>query len=295
MGPWHYLPNPWRQAVLDLPRDRFATLEEIRFRLNRPVYLYGTGWQAPLSEKVVSAEDMERIVAVLAEYSLYARADELSRGYLTLAGGHRVGIAGRAVVVRGHVESVRQISGLNVRVARAVMGPGQALWERIEAEGLPLGGVLLISPPRAGKTTLLRDLIRVLSDQGRRIVVVDERSEISGFGGTGGSGHDLGMHTDVLDGWPKKEGIEVALRTLGPELIAVDELGDGGDLQAVFKARYSGVGMLATVHARSRADLVARREYRECLESGVFDAVVTLAAQPAPGTVTEVWTYGGRR
>lgn len=294
MGPWQYLPNPWRQAICDLPRNRFTTLEEIRFRVNRPVHLYGTGWEAPLTHaaapETVGAAELERVLGVLVDHSLYARADELRQGFITLPGGHRVGIAGRAVLRGGRVETMRHITGLNLRVARAVQGPADVLLRLLGRQRVTVGSVLLVSPPRAGKTTLLRDLVRILSDQGRRIVVVDERSEIAGSGGAGVFGHDVGRHTDVLDGWPKPQGIDVALRTLGPDMIAVDELGGDDDVAALWRARHSGVDVLATAHARSRQELIVRPHYREFVEQGGFRAVVTLSPSPVPGTVEEVWT-----
>lgn len=294
MGPWQYLPNPWRQALMDLPRDRSATLEEIRFRIGRPVYLYGTGWKMPLSRPDVpgsiSAAEIERVVEVLVDHSLYARADELRQGYITLPGGHRVGIAARAVVDGGRVVTIRQITGINMRVGRAVVGPGERLLDLLATRSVEDGSWLLVSPPRAGKTTLLRDVVRILSDRGRRVVVVDERSEIAGFGGAGVFGHDLGAHTDVLDGWPKADGIGVALRTLGPDVIAVDELGEGRDLEAVWRARNSGVDVLATVHARSLEEVKARSSYRGLLDRDGFTAAVVLAARPIPGTIRQLWT-----
>lgn len=293
MEPWQYLPNPWRQAITVLPRNRSATLEEIRFRIGRPVYLYGTGWHEPLSSAgvptAVSLAELDRVLGVLVEHSLYTRSEEMRNGYITLPGGHRVGIAARAVVHDGHIETIRQVTGLNMRVGRAVIGPGARLLDQLAHQRIVPGSLLLASPPRAGKTTLLRDLVRFLSDQGRRIVVIDERSEIAGYGGAGVFGHDLGCHTDVLDGWPKSEGIEAALRTLGPDLIAVDELGSGPDVDAVWRARYSGVDVLATLHARFPEDLWARAPYGQLLDQGAFEAVVFLSGDPVPGTVAKIW------
>lgn len=292
MGPWQYLPNPWRQAIMDLPRDRLATLEEIRFRVHRPVTLYGGARSdALLTDEVpsvVTPVELERVLSILVEHSLYARNEELREGFVTLPGGHRVGVAGRAVLKEGRVETVRQVSGLNLRVARAALGPAERLLKQLHEKGFARGSILLLSPPRAGKTTLLRDLVRVLSNRGRRIVVVDERSEIAGFGGAGVSGYDVGCHTDVLDGWPKRHGIEVAIRTLGPDVIAVDELGGTDDVDALWQARYSGVDILATAHARSQAELSERPRYRELLEQGGFDVVVTLSGYPAPGTILDL-------
>lgn len=296
MDPWQYLPNPWRQAMQELPETVSADLEEIRFRVDRPVHLYGPGWNRPMVHPDVpdplTAADLDRIVGVLVDYSVYARVEELRQGFITLPGGHRVGIAGRAVVKNGRIEMLRQVSGLNMRVGRQIIGPAQSLVEKLRALGVG-GSWLLVSPPRAGKTTLLRDTVRFLGNEGRRVVVVDERSEIAGFGGAGVFGCDLGYHTDVLDGWPKSRGIETALRTLGPDVIAVDELGGADDLTAVVRARYSGVDVVATVHARSKDDLFQRPEMLPILRNGAFDAVVVLAANPRPGTVVDVWTWAG--
>lgn len=298
MEVWQYLPNPWRQALAELPLDRSTTLEEIRFRVNRPAQIYGTGWNQPLLlyERLLETNSVEldRIVGVLVEHSLYARADELRHGYITLPEGHRVGIAGRAVMLHGRVDTVRQISSLNVRVAHQVLGAGHRLIEQQGFAGEKWSW-LLVSPPRAGKTTLLRDMVRYFGDRQRRVVVVDERSEIAGLAGAGGRGFDLGCHTDVLDGWPKPDGIEAALRTLGPDIIAVDELGDENDLNAVAQARFSGVQVLATVHARTSEDLQRRTHLEKALLDGTFDALVFLTATPVPGTVAQVLTNLGEK
>lgn len=288
MHAWQYLPNPWRQALLDLARDkRCSDLEEVRFRVDRPVYLYHSGWSVPLLIDGValstSAVELDRIVGVLVDHSLYARVNELRQGFVTLPGGHRVGIVGRAVSHHGQVETIGRISGINLRVARAVVGPGEVLTEHLTSL-TGRGSWLLASPPRAGKTTILRDMVRFLGNQGWRVVVVDERSEIAGYGGAGVPGFDLGLHTDVLDAWPKSEGIEVAVRTLGPDIIAVDELGDASDFDAIAAARYAGVRVLATVHATNPDDL--SMTWHKSL--GMFDALVYLTAHPNPGTVSRI-------
>ncbi|MDA8193013.1 MAG: stage III sporulation protein AA [Thermaerobacter sp.] len=291
-GPWQYLPNPWRQEIAQLSEETHRTLEEIRFRLGRPVLLYGPDWIEALAgdgPRSLDGPQMERILAVLVDHSIYARVDELRQGYVTLPGGHRVGVAGRAVVANGRVETVNQVYGLNMRRARAVPEAGAHLLRRLAGLGVRGGSLLLLSPPRCGKTTLLRDLCRTLSDRGVRTVVIDERSEIAGLGGVGGPGFDLGLHTDVLDGWPKPDGIAVALRVLSPDLLIVDELGPDADVAAVRQARYGGVDVVATIHAGSMADLAMRPGLAELVDAGAFDALVLLSRRLGPGTVERVW------
>lgn len=288
MHAWQYLPNPWRQALTDLARDKhWSDLEEVRFRVDRPVYLYHSEGSGPLLIDGIAvptnAVELERVVGVLVDHSLYARVNELRQAFVTLPGGHRVGVAGRAVAHHGQIKTIGHISGINLRVARAIVGPGETLVERLTSLA-GMGSWLLVSPPRAGKTTILRDMVRFLGNQGWRVVVVDERSEIAGYGGAGVREFDLGLHTDVLDGWPKPQGIEAAVRTLGPDVIAVDELGGSRDFDAVAAARYAGVHVLATVHAKNPDDL--EMTWQRSLE--MFDAVVYLTAHPKPGTVSRI-------
>lgn len=293
---WEYLPNPWRHAISELPTAKRATLEEIRFRVGRPLHLYGTQWNVAVPELVPSVltfGHMEQLLSALVAHSLYTRVEEMRHGYITLPGGHRVGIAGRAVMHDGVITTMREISGINVRVGKTVIGPGDELLKKLQAEKVLPGSWLIASPPRGGKTTMLRDLVRVIGDHGQRVVVVDERSEVAGFGGTGASGYDLGYHTDVLDHWPKPEGIAVALRTLGPDVIAVDEVGDEEDLQAVRRARFAGVDVIATTHARTWEELMERSRYRQVLSDGTFHALVLLSSTPRAGTIVQVKRMGG--
>ena len=270
-------------------REQASGLEEMRFRVHRPVALYGAGWSTYLGPQgasdravglpVLEAEDIGALVERLADRSLYAHEHELAEGFLTLPGGHRAGLAGRAVLQQGRVATVRDWTGVDLRVARAVRGAADPVLRAVKA-AVPdraAPSLLLIGSPRTGKTTVLRDLIRQWSDAGQRLVVVDERSEIQG--GPGPGRFDLGAHTDVLDGWPKPAGLRAAVRALGPDAVAVDEVGGAEDVAALEWARRSGCAVLATAHAGDRAAARRHPVVGALLRNLVVDALVELGPQ----------------
>lgn len=295
MTPWQLLPHPWKDAVGLLSPFQSESLEEMRFRVGRPVMLYGNHWveelTGPQIPRTVSRGECERILDILVEHSLYAHLDELRQGYVTLPGGHRMGIAGRAVLAQNEIQTITDISGLNIRIARDVVGAAQDMYHRLTHLGLAHGSLLLAAPPRAGKTTIIRDYVRVLSNDGLRVVVVDERDEISGQA-PGDNGYDLGLHTDVLQRWPKAEGIHAAVRTLGPDVVVVDELGTQNDLEAVRFAQHAGVRVAATIHASHREDLLVNPWLKPLLDEGVFTAVIFLSRRQGPATVEDIWDTG---
>ncbi len=255
----HILPPSLRQEVDRLGED---TLQELRLRLGLVPQLVGSSRTVWL-EKPVSQQDLSYVVNTASQYSPWA-ASTVAQGYLTAAGGHRIGLCGQAVVQQGQVTGLRQVRSLCIRVAREIRGI---------AAGLPeTGNLLIIGPPGAGKTTLLRDLIRMRSDRGPgAVAVVDERGELFPEGL-----FSRGKRTDVLTGCGKREGVEMLLRTMGPQTIAVDEITAEADCQALHRAGWCGVNLLATAHASSRRDLETRPVYRTILEHGLFDLLVIL-------------------
>lgn len=284
--PWDFLPDRWGARLRALPAPAREAIEEVRFRVGRPVFVYASGAGSQvLDPGPVSADTLEGIVLRLVEHSLYARQDQLREAFFTLPGGHRVGVAGRAVIDGSRVRTVRDISGLNLRRGRAILGVADALWDALG--GPEPCSLLVVSPPRAGKTTLIRDVARTWSDQGHPTVVIDERGEIAGMVGAQAT-HAIGTHTDVLDGWPKAEGLRAAIRTLGPHLVVVDELGSADEAEAVETARRAGVQVVASVHGEGTGKTPAGRIAERLWQRGVFDARVTLSRRRGPGTIEEV-------
>ena len=203
-----------------------------------------------------------------------------------------MGIAGKAVVEDGRVKTVRDISSLNIRVAHEVKGCAEHVLPYL-MDGETFLDTLLISPPGAGKTTFLRDLIRELSNggtwgAGRNVSVVDERSEIAAcFGGVPQC--DLGPRTDVMDGCPKAEGMIMMLRSMAPQVLAVDEAGGEDEIQTMKYGMNCGCRILATVHGADIGDIMRRPVWRELAEEKIFSRYVVLSGVPMPGTVVGIY------
>ena len=279
-------------------------VDEIRVLAGRPLWVLlagGEGFvaeegrlvadprQAPTVTPAEVAACLERMTAS----SWYAVQEQARQGFLTLPGGHRVGLAGEVQVTGGRVERFRQVRGLVIRRARPVPGAAAGLLRWLVQPG-PAGGrlasTLLVGAPASGKTTLLRDLTRLASEGGaaglapRRVAVVDERGELAAAGA-----FDLGPRTAVLEHCPKAVGIGLALRALSPEVVVTDELGGADDAVAVAEAVHAGVAVLATAHARDPADLLGRRHLRPLVRAAAFDRIVQLDRWPVPGTCTAIY------
>lgn len=258
------LPVWMRQEVDELGRE---TLQELRLRLDLPPELIRANGNFRLKRRI-AADDLNYIVSAASRYSPWS-ATSTAQGYLTAPGGHRIGLCGDVVVQQGEMTGFRYVTSLCIRVARDFPGIAGDL------DGQS-GSILILGRPGSGKTTLLRDLIRHRSESGQgSVAVVDERGELfPRFGDA--SGFSIGCRTDILTGCSKKDGVEAALRTMGPETIAVDEITSEGDCTALIKAGWCGVRLIATAHAASFADLRSRPVYKPLVQSGIFDTLVLL-------------------
>ena len=255
-----------------------AGIEEIRIRIGRPPELRYAGQSCFLSE-TMTAEDIEEMLTFISRYSIYAYEEEIRQGYLTIEGGNRIGFAGQVRLENGQVCRMTNIRFLNIRIARERKGCAKELLPWLYEDGEFLN-TLLISKPGAGKTTYLRDCVRMISDgskmqAGRKVCVIDERSEIAACH-LGEPQNDVGQRTDVLDGCPKQEGMRMALRSLSPDLIAVDELGGRKDALAVEEMILNGCNILGTMHGETIEHVLSIQEMKEMHEKKLFGRYVFL-------------------
>ncbi len=270
-------PKFLKEVLEELKMD-IRNLQEMRIRVEQPV-LVRCGNREYQSAAVMKTEQVREILVYLSNYSLYAYEEEVRRGFLTLPGGHRVGIAGRTILEGGKVRTIKDVSSLNIRFAHEVKGCADKLLPYLR-NGKTLLHTLIASAPGHGKTTLLRDCVRQISDgdtahPGMAVGVVDERSEIAGsFRGI--PGNDIGMRTDVLDGCPKAEGMLMLIRSMAPQVVAVDEVGSREDLAALASAMNCGCVLLATVHGSSMEELKSRPVLKELVEMRLFERYVFL-------------------
>ena len=268
------LPAELRERLGALPDD----LTELRLRAGKPVQLIGLKKETVI-EGEISASLVRAAAQALAGHSLYAREEELRAGYFTMEGGCRVGVCGRMTADEDRVIQLTHVGSVCVRIAREVKGAADGIMERMYEAGRPVGA-LIVSPPGLGKTTMLRDIARQLSDGtgGRRCVrvgIADERGELAGCA-MGIPTLDVGRRTDVLDGCPKRIGMRLMIRSMSPEVIVTDELGHPEDPAAVREAIRCGVKVIASAHAANEREAMERLG-RELYE--LFERVIVLGGE----------------
>lgn len=268
------LPPQLRRDGLLLPSSDRQRAEEIRLRSGcRPSVALPEG-ERQFSCLTVTQELLRSALETATASSVHSSQASLSRGYVTARGGYRVGIAGSAIMQGGCCTGFRSISGLCIRISRQMPGVAEDLLHRMGgAAGFK--SALIISPPGGGKTTLLRDMVRLLSHGGRRVALCDERGEVAAMW-DGEPCMDVGPCTDVMEGCPRDMAIEMLLRSMCPQILAVDEITAQQDADALCQAVGCGVQLLATAHAANVRDLRARPMYSRLLQSGVFDCVITI-------------------
>lgn len=223
------------------------TIEEIRLRVNKPVCIK-TGNTIEFLDIISKAEDLEFLLRSISDYSLYAFNEELTNGYITIPGGHRVGICGQVVSENKKIIRIKNFCSVNFRIATQHIGISNGIIHYLFDEKGNVLNSLIMSPPGRGKTSLLRDVIRNISDKGFQISLIDERSEVAACY-RGIPQNDVGKCTDVFDMAPKSEGMIMALRTMAPGVIAVDEINADSDMDAVKEVYGCGVALICTMHS----------------------------------------------
>lgn len=291
------LPGSIRKIVKRQISD-MGNLQEIRLRAGKPlIFMYRGEELLPEKERgayIVSKEEIDELLEYVSNYSLYAFEEEMKQGFITIGGGHRVGMAGQAIIEKGRVKNLRYITSVNIRMSHEIPGCGDRIFPYVTQFQRPLH-TLLVSPPGCGKTTLLRDMIRQISDgnsftKAMTVGVVDERSEIAGCY-HGIPQNDLGIRTDVMDACPKAEGMLMMIRSMRPQVLAVDEIGEAEDVQAVSYAMHCGLRMLATAHGESVEELKRKPVFSRMIEEKRFERYVLLKNR---GELEAVFDSDGR-
>lgn len=281
-----HLPQRAGRALLDVGKQ--SRVENVRLRAGGAITAEWHGGAEVLAERITLIE-LRGIVAGMLRFSPYAWEDELGQGYFTLPGGCRAGVAGRFHAEGGRVR-LAEIASLCIRVARDCPGCAAGIVRRLTADGYPRGGILL-SPPGGGKTTMLRDAARELSLRGFTVGLADERDELAAVR-KGVPGLDVGPRTDVVRGLSKAEAFSRLLRAMAPEVLAADEIGAPEDAGAIENAARAGVAVLATAHAGTLTEALARQSVAEVLNGGALAYAFLLGG--APGTVRAVYRREAR-
>lgn len=278
-----YFPKHIKEALENnIFEEEVNIIEEIRIRINLPIIVKLAEKEKIIDYKV-STEDINYIFQKICENSIYAYQNQIANGFVTIKGGNRVGIVGTAVVQNGKVTNLNYVSGLNFRIAQEIIGCSNKIMPNI-IRGETIYNTLIIAMPGMGKTTLLRDIIRNLSNgftdgntkiKGQNIAVIDERGEISATY-RGGSQNDLGIRTDVLNDIPKAIGMKMAIRSMAPQIIAADEIGSVDDVNAIQYAICCGIKGIFTAHGNSVEDVKKNTELKSLIDNKIFEKFIII-------------------
>lgn len=294
-----------RNILKYVPIQYKRVVEEIRLRSGSPMNIcfqgrdYFIAKDGNLTDEykdgiLVEKRYIDETFQLISNYSIYAFEEEMKNGFITLRGGHRVGIGGKVLYGANGIESIKNISSLNIRIARQKIGASNRIIEYVLDSSGTIYNTLIISPPQCGKTTILRDLIRNLSNgtynlkgRGFKVGVIDERSEIAGMY-NGISQHSIGLRTDVLDGCNKQDGTIMFLRAMSPDIIAMDEIGSIADVESIHEILKAGVKVIATVHGDTMEDLISKRSLNLLIKDRIFKRYIFLNNSRGVGTIGDI-------
>ena len=268
-------------------------IQEIRIKIGKPIILNLSNEEKILNY-IATNEDMKEILVKISNYSLYAYEEEIKQGYITIKGGHRIGLAGECVISQGEIKTIKNISSLNIRISKEVPGCSNKLMPMI-TEGDRIYNTLIVSPPKCGKTTILRDIAKNISNgmytiklKGKKVVIIDERSEVAASY-NGIPQMNVGIRTDILDNCLKKTGMLMAIRSLSPEVLICDEIGTLGEVEALNMAFNSGVNIIVTVHGYDIEDIYGRKALKELIDEDILERIIVLSNRKGAGTIEKVY------
>ncbi len=273
-------------------------LYEIRIKIGQPILVYSKYGES-IVNYICSKEDIKNLIKKTVGYSLYAYEEDLRNGFITIKGGHRIGIGGECINEHGQIKGIRNISSVNIRISSEVIGCSNKIMKYIVSKD-KIYNTIIISPPKCGKTTILRDIARNISSgiddadildfkyYGHKVTIIDERSEIAACY-MGVPQNNLGIRCDVLDNCKKKDGLIMAVRSLSPEALICDEIGSEEDVKALFTAFNCGVKIITSIHGSCIEDLSKRKILSSLIENEIIERVVVLSSDNGAGTIKNIY------
>lgn len=272
-----FLPPRLRSYAMSMSNEVKTSAREFRLRAGEIMTVLTASDEEPVPcDTKVRHEELATVIDIATGGSVHSNTEQIKSAYLTVSGGHRIGLCGTGVFKNGEVSFIRNISSVAIRIAKEFIGVSNSVYDTLVCNG-GFQNTIIISPPGCGKTTMLRDLIRNLSDgkYGYRVSVADERNELAGKH-RGVLQFDLGRHTDVMEGIPKSLATMLMMRAMSPQILAVDEITASEDVIAMESAANCGVSLLATAHGSGKDSLFARPIYRHLQELNIFKYAVVL-------------------
>lgn len=273
----------------------YLMLEEIRLRSGRPIILKLYNNEKVLNY-IVTVEDMIDTITNICENSIYSYQNQICNGFITIRGGHRVGLSGNVIIENNKIININYISSLNFRIARQIKGcSNKVLRYIIDIDNKTIYNTIIVSPPGAGKTTILRDVVRKISNgidtvtfNGVNIGMIDERGELAAMY-KGIAQNDVGMRTDVLSNVPKGIGMKMLIRSMAPKVIVADEIGSYEDVEAINQAVCSGIKGIFTAHGSNIEDLMLNPALKELLKTHIFERIIFLSTKLEKGDIEKVY------